>query len=172
MLPLLCKELEVPKMMNLINIYIKHEDHPELDNHLFCLFSWSANKIYTSFEDELIKHKLFEFHKDVSSQHFIVCFKVGKEMQDNYDSFKKGKYSQITQSGKEQIIKFYNIGKDHAVYMVMYKDPRLKKQLEKVLDTKISDLSELSSILDFDRETYSSSYIVEGQSPLPQLVRY
>lgn len=169
LLPLLCKELNVPSLLNLVGIFLKHEDYPELDNHIFCLFRWSPNRIHTKFEEDLMKHPMCVFHKDVSSEHYLICFSVPTELQYSYSVFKRSKYSKISKESKEQILKFYNLGKDHAVAMVLNQDPRLKKKYEEALGTRLDDDAELSSVLDLDGiETYKSSYILESKSPLPK----
>lgn len=170
-LPLLCRELEVKQMLNLVNVYIRHESYPELDNHIFCLFEWKANKIYTSFENYLMNHELCVKHEDISSKHYIICFKVNENMQYNYDKYIEGKYSKFTTEYKNFIINFFNLRKDHAVSMVINQDQRLRKKYEETLGVKLDNDSELSSIIDVDMETFKPSFINESKSPLPALSR-
>lgn len=170
MLPLLCRELNVPNLLNIEGIFVKSEEYKEYNNHLFCLFRWSPNRVHTKFEDDLLKHPLCEFHKDVSSKHYLMCFKISENLQHNYDYFLKSQYSKITTEGKKHILEFFGLGKDHAVAMVLYKDSRLKKKYEETLGVKLDNDAELSSILDIDgKECYKNSYIIESQSPLPKL---
>jgi nucleoside diphosphate kinase len=127
-------------------------------------------KIYTKFEDDLMKHPLCVFHKDISSQHYLMCFNVNDNIKHDYESFVKSQYSKISMEGKRTIISFFKLAKDHAVTMVLYKDARLKKKYEEALGVRLDSEAELSSVLDLNGiETFKSSYIVESKSPLPKL---
>lgn len=170
-LPLLCRELDLKKMLSLINVYIRHESYPELNNHIFCLYEWNSNRIHTSFEQELMNSPLCVKHEDVSSKHYMMCFKVNDNMQHNYDQFIKGKYSKMTQEYKNYLIDFFSLSKDHAVTMVLNKDRRLKQRYEEFLGTKLGDDAELSSVIDIERETFKPSFIKQSESPLPMLSR-
>ena len=171
MLPLLCRELNISSAVNLINIFVRHEDHPDKTNHLFCLFEWRSSKMHTALEEVLMNHKLCEFHEDVSSKHYMICFKVGDSFKKDYDLYIKGKYSKISEDSKKYILGFYRKDKDHVIGRILYKDPKYKKELEEYLNVKIDYDAELSSVLDINLETYKNSYVQEVMSPLPPLSR-
>jgi hypothetical protein len=170
-LPLLVNHIKIP-FGNVINTYIKHEDHPDKDRHLFCIFRWSSAKVDGDYEEMLMNHELCEFHVDISTEYYMMCFKIPDELAHNYNCFLKGKYSHISSNGKELITKYYGLTKDKAPYMVLYKDERLKNKMESELGVKLSSDSELSSIPDIDHETYKNSYIVMSKSPLKPMRKY
>jgi len=169
MLPLLCKELGINTMHNLVNVYLRHEKYPEMTNHLFCLYTWDSSKFHTTYEGMLTSSPMCKIHEDVSSKHYIIGFEINENMQRDYDLFLEGKYSHISHDSKLQIIKYFGLNGNHVVVKVLRRDKELRKSLEEVLKAKIESTAELSSIIDIDNETFRQEFINEVNSPLPPL---
>lgn len=172
MLPLLVKELDIEVRPNMINCFLFHKDYPELKNHLFILFRFTADRLHLKKEEALINHKLCVFHKDLSKEHYMICFEIPESIKGEHQKLLDSKYSTLTKESQKQILGYWQLNDNHAVARVLRKDPLLKKSLEESLNVKIDSQSELSSILDLSKETYDPSWLVLSESPLPKMSVY
>lgn len=117
---------------------------------------------FTLYEHRLINNALFIKSYDVGNQ-VLYIFEFPKEYEQEYDYFYNGKYSKFGKDAKELILKFwYSVYPNNKLVVnilldiknILYKDEKLKKQLEKELDVKIENDQELGSIIEIDDETF------------------
>lgn len=171
-LPIVANQIRIDFRPNLVNCYARHLDYPGYQEHLFILMRFSADRDHLKKENAIIDHPDCVFHKDLSKEYYMVCIKLNEKNLDDYNKITDSKYSKISELSKERIKKYWGLSEDHAVSRVMRKDPELKSQLEQALGNKIPDENELSSLMDFNKETYDPSWMVLSESPMPRMSRY
>ena len=81
-------------------------------------------------------------------------------MQTNFEKFKQGKYSKLTDAYKLKILDFHNMAADSTLAQILFKSTSRKKELEVKLDAELPDNSELLSIIDIDKETLDLKYYI------------
>ena len=123
------------------------------------------NPDYTAYENKLIKNELFVELIDIEDNQVIYIFKFPKEYLDEFNYFKEGKYSQFGKDAKDLILEYYgHIYKNNInavpflmkAKQILFKDKKLKKQLEKELKVVIDDDAELSDIVSLIDETFDT----------------
>ena len=91
---------------------------------------------------------------------YLLILSVPEESKSDYDKFIDSKYSKMSESGKEKIIKFtyryYPLDLHEAVSKVVFRDPQLVKEWKDYLNiTDFPEDVELSSKIDLIKETYN-----------------
>jgi len=162
--PLIANIVKIPDH-KLVNVFVRHSKHPNLDEHIFCVFEWSSNEIDRNVEDRLMAHPLCELHEDINNRYYLIGFKIPEELTTDYYLFIHGKYSLMSVKSKEIITRYYKLSKDHPVSMVLNRDKRLKLKIEDHLNVKLRSDSELSSIIDIDYETFDPSLVEISDNP-------
>jgi len=171
-LPMVANQMMIDFRPNLVNSYVRHKDYPEYQEHLFILMRFSADREHLKKEQLIIDHSDCVFHKDLSKEFYMICIKISENNIEDYNMIINSKYSKISELSKERIKKYWGLSEEHAVSRVMRKDPELKSQLEQALGSKIPEENELSSIMDFNKETYNPSWMILSESPLPKMNKY
>jgi len=157
-LPMMSLYFDVKKQ-NLLNTFIRTDDHPKLKNHIFFLYKFSGEQNFLEYEDYLEKQELFEVSYDPDKHHTIYAFKIPDSHKDIYDNFVKGRYSKFPQDYKVHIFKFHDItNSSHRVAQVLFRHPDLREEWEEKLGVVISDEAEVSSPPDLKLETYQDKH--------------
>jgi len=164
LLPLLSElvnfEMKFDKFI--INTYI-HFNVEKYKNCIGILHNFSfRNPDFTAYEHKLINNELFVDIVDIDDN-VLYIFKFPEEYIHEYNSFINGKYSAFGLDAKELILNYYNQlykGNLNAtafllkVNHVLFKDKKLKKQIEKDLGVVLDEDAELSDIPSRQDETY------------------
>lgn len=122
---------------------------------------------FTSYEHRLLNNELFVRHIDMGDK-VLYTFKFPKEYLDEYYLLQNSKYSEFGKDAKELILKFWTemygkipggINVILKIKQILYKDSKLKKQLEDKLSSSkhrvvISDEQELGEAVDVKNETF------------------
>jgi len=122
--------------------------------------------VLTLFKDNLTL-EFFDYYKNLpifadfseTDTKYILVLSVPEESLEDYDKFIAGKYSKISESSKEKIIKFtykyYPLQLYDTISKVVYRDPQLIKEWIEYLNlTEFPEDVELSSKIDLIKETY------------------
>tara|TARA_R110000822_G_scaffold73853_13_gene177631 strand:+ start:4180 stop:4752 length:573 start_codon:yes stop_codon:yes gene_type:complete len=167
LLPLLSELVEFDKKFfdNLVNVYI-YDDLGKYQNCLYILHDFSfRNPEFTAYENRITRNEYFVDSIDINNQ-VLYIFKFPAEYMHEYNKFIEGKYSQFGVDAKELILEFYtNIfqGNLNAVNFllklkqILFKDIKLKKQIEHKLGVTLSDDAELTDVIEQGSETFSLS---------------
>jgi len=119
---------------------------------LVVCYRYSRADLYTELEERLKNHP--NFIKVESYNMFdYYYFKINEA--DIY-KFIDGQYSLLSNGLKEKIIRFYFLSKKDFTYKVLYKDPQLKKEIERSLGVT------LDSSIELDSKPTEIDYIIEG----------
>jgi len=148
----------------LVNVFLGDTEYPELDNHLFLLYRFSGDTGFPAFENAFANSPLFVKSYDPDKFHVMKVFAISKDLQYNYQTFRKSKYSHLTDDHKKTIVSHWNLKPDHLVTGVLYKKEFAFKAMEDIINrgldrslVTIDRNQEASSILDMDREMYNTS---------------
>jgi hypothetical protein len=167
LLPLLSELVEFDKKFfdNLVNVYI-YDDLHKHENCIYILHDFSfRNPEFTAYENRLTSNEYFVDLVDINNQ-VLYIFKFPEEYMHEYNKFTEGKYSEFGVDAKELILEFYtNIfqGNLNAVAFllklkqILFKDIKLKKQIEHKLGVVLHDDAELTDVIVEENETFNLS---------------
>ena len=142
---------------HLINAFIKYDD---VEDHIILLYRWSNEVLFAKFDLALKKFPGYVKSFDPSPNHVVYMFSVPKRHIKNFERFKQGKYSKLTDAYKLKILDFHNMAADSTLAQILFKSTNRKKELEVKLDAELPDNSELLSIIDIDKETLDLKYYI------------
>lgn len=139
---------------NLENTFIRYVEKDEL--------------IVLQISKDNLTLEFFDYYKELpifvdlieTGDRFLLVLSIPEESLDDYRKFIDGKYSQISDSGKEKIVKFtyryYPLDLHETISKVVFKDPQLKKEWIEYLNLEeFPEDVELSSKIDLIKETYN-----------------
>ena len=167
LLPLLSELVAFKKKFNkfIVDTYI-YFDEDKYKDCIGVLYNFSfRNPDFTAYEHKLVKSELFIELIDIDDK-VLYIFKFPEEYMHEYNCFKKGNFSKFGTDAKELILEFYHDiykGNINAtpfllkVNQVLFKDKKLKRQLENELNVKLSDDAELSDGPSKNNETFKTS---------------
>jgi len=129
---------------------------PEDKNCIALLYRWSSNPLYIKFEKALSQFQNFRRRYDPSPNYVMFVFDVPKRHIRNYKKFIEGKYSKFSKAYKLDILEFHDADFHDEIGQIIFKSEKRRKALERKLDSKLPDNSELLSIINIEDETYDS----------------
>lgn len=170
LLPLLSEliELEPRFFKHLVNVYM-FDDLDRYSQCLYILHDFSfKNPEFTGYEHKLINNQYFVDYVDIDNQ-VLYIFKFPKEYLEEYNNLILGKYSRFGNDAKELILRFFtNVyeGNVNAIQFllklkqILFKDKKLREQMENNLKVTIGKDTELGQIISIKDETFElSKYI-------------
>lgn len=81
------------------------------------------------------------------------CVSIPTAFKDCLEMVEQSKYSMINEKCKQKIISFHGLVKGSKFRKILYREESYYKQLEEELDTSISRLAEIGSLLIVEEET-------------------
>ena len=169
LLPLLAQviDMDIKFFNHLRNTYIGDVNGLYKDC-LIVLHDFSfKNPEFTKYENRITSNPYFVDLVDINNQ-VLYIFKFPEEYLTEYKLFQQGKYSLYGDDAKEVILNFYGdiyTGNLNAVKFlltlkqVLYRDNKLKQELEKKLGVSLPAQAELSDIADMEAETFDATNI-------------
>jgi hypothetical protein len=167
LLPLLSEMVDFDRKFHkfIIDTYINF-DIDEYQDCIALLHDFSfKNPDFTAYEHRFINNELFIKLIDIDDK-VLYIFKFPDIYMHEYNCFKKGQYSKFGTDAKELILDYYNHvykGNINAtpfllkVNQVLFRDKKLKKQIEEELGVNLSMEAELSDIPSETKETFPLS---------------
>lgn len=161
--------------------FVKVEDYPELDNHIFLLYKFSGEKWYLNFEQSLKDSDYYVNSIEPDRHNTIYVFDVPAHQQINYDFILESKYSKLSETYKNRVLTFLSqassdVESVKAIKGVLYKEDYQYKSWENTINKdlpysqhiKIPRDLEAGSIFDtYGTEMFKNSdKIVSGLSKL------
>ena len=145
-----------------MNAFVGIEDKK---NCIVLLYKFSMDPLFLKFEKALKTFKSFSEKIDIDPYHVIFIFNIPKEHIKNYNKLKEGKYSEMDEEYKFDILEFHNFDfKSGQVAQVLWKSDKRRIAMEEILDAKINSNSELLTAIDFDSEIYDlETYEIKKQ---------
>lgn len=169
LLPLLSEIVSFDKRFakNIKCTYINFDDK-KYENCIGVIYEFSfKNPEFTHYENKLTTNELFVDLFDIGED-VLYIFKFPEEYMHEYECYKSGLYSKFGLDAKELILEYYgDLYKGNLsatsfllkINQVLFKDKKLKRQLEKELGVQIDDNAELSSVPSMEDETFNLSDI-------------
>lgn len=157
------------------------DDENEFKECFYILHDFSfRNPEFTSYEHRLTNNKLFVKHIDIGNK-VLYIFKFPEEYLHEYYCLRDSKYSKFGKDAKELILDYWTkmYGKSSAginfilkVKQILFKEDKLKKEIEDRLSTKdngiviLDDDAELGEFVKVENETFNLKQFkkVEGKS--------
>lgn len=163
LLPLLSELVTLDKRFigQLVNTYL-FDMKGEYENCIFILHDFNFKDAeFTKYENELVNNELFVDLIDVDKQ-VIYIFKFPEIYMKEYKLLVDSKYSQFDNDSKELILEFW--GHMYAnnisaipfltkLKQVLFRDKKLKEQIESKLQVKLPEDAELGDLVDKSDET-------------------
>jgi len=173
LLPLFLNTLKINKefISQIQNTYLLHNNHV-IDKCIGITFKHSIlkNPKYITDIQNLILNDSF-IQMDQNSDEILYLFEFPEKYFPEYFKFVKGRYSQFSRRAKELILRFWTetqiVDKESIndlihIKQVLFKDEKLRLQLEETLDVKIDINAELGSIVNLDDEKFTSKEMKES----------
>ena len=135
-----------------VNAFIKT---PEDNDCIALLYRWSSDPKYLKFEKALSQFKNFRRRYDPSPNYVMFVFDIPKRHIRNYKKFIEGKYSRFSKAYKVDILEFHDADIKDEIGQILFLNSKRRKALEKRLGVYLPETSELLSIIDIEKETYS-----------------
>lgn len=169
LLPLISEviKLEPSFFKYLRNTYI-FDKNGEYEDCIFIEHEFNfKNPAFTKYEYEMTNNQYFVDLIDLDNT-VVYVFKFPEEYMHEYNSFKEGKYSKFKKDAKELILDFYSTIYSNnmnaipfivKVKQILFKDKKLKQQIEKSLSSRdhkviLDENAELTDIIDEENETF------------------
>lgn len=164
LLPLISEVIGVEtKFINYLENTYMFDENNEYPECFFIKHEFSfKNPEFTSYEHRLIDNQYFVKLIDIGSD-VIYIFKFPEEYLKEYYYLQNSRYSEFGDDAKKLILKFWTeiYGKVPAginlilkIKQILYKDEKLKKQIEEKLYVKLDLYSELGEKVEVSNETF------------------
>ena len=158
LLPLLSEvlHLKLEFLPQLINTFM-FDENEEYKNCFFIQHEFNfKNPAFTSYEHKLTSNELFVKSIDLDNQ-VIYIFKFPEEYLKEYNHLAKSEYSKFGKDAKDLILRFW--GEVYSgnpagvnfllkVKQILYKEEKLRKQLESDLKITLDENQELGEYID------------------------
>jgi len=170
LLPLLSELVNFDKKFfnHLRNTYIFDDGNKYKDCFFIVHDFYFKNPDFTSYEHNLTQNELFVDLID-NKDRVIYIFKFPEEYLNEYNNFKKGRYSKFGVDAKHLILEYYTdiyLGNPNAVNFllklkqILFKDKKLKETIEKKLKVSLDNSSELTDSIYKENETINLLEII------------
>lgn len=139
---------------NFVNAFMST---PDIDHCIALLYRFSGSQDFVKFEAWIKSQPAFHQAIDVDKHHVLYVFNIPSVGKNTYELLRAGRYSEIDDIWKLLILSFHGFDRDGKTGQILYKDERLKKELELKFDIEIED-AELHSIPDMKYECFDPIY--------------
>ena len=167
LLPLIAPLIGIEeKFYGLIENTYMFDSEKEYKNCFFIIQDFSfKNPEFTSYEHRMTNNNLFVKCIDYKNK-VIYIYKFPEEYIHEYYEFQESRYSTFLEDAKKQILSFWSKIKGKQIggasfvikiRQILYKDKKLKDEIEKNLNIKLDDNAELGSFVDINSETINLS---------------
>ena len=128
----------------IVNAFIGDDEYPNLDNHLFVLYEFSGNVEFLDFEEELEEFPIYECTYDPLSKYVMKVFKIPEDSKEDFQHFKKSKYSHLSKILKTKIMAQYLEVLEET--KTIFDEAIVAAGLDKYIDIKILANNDLKEI--------------------------
>lgn len=139
-----------------INAFIGYEPYADYGDSLYLLYKFSGQLDYTKFEEQLMEHPWHKETIDVDKYQVLYQFDIPEEHKKDVNLLINGKYSSVSVSTKERILRFHNSRETSTLGQILSKSPIRKQSLEKdlLLDKPIPEDIDLYSPFHHEDEIF------------------
>lgn len=157
--PLILKGFDINKQA-MVNSYLFNLNNLELNDP-----SKEIEGLFIRVSYELETKNTFKFDRrcmditDVDDKTFMVFIKTTEFFHKDIQLLFDGKYSEISEVAKNEIIRFWKFSSTSAYCRILHKDPVYKEVLEDKLNCRIDDDAELGDIMNIEKETFKEKLL-------------
>lgn len=128
----------------LINCYFGDGERPELKGHIFLLFKFTNDPQFAWLDRQMESHANFVERYDVDKgEQIMFVFSVPEQYKEDYERFKKGKFSTISPKLKQETLRLNDLGPESNIFAAFTKGKRLKKHWAEKLGVDESAIDEV-----------------------------
>mgnify|MGYP003654522964 CR=1 FL=1 len=142
----------------LVNSFINYNDY---EDHLILLYRFSSELNFLKFEQAVKKFRTFVASYDPDKYHVVFVLRIPPKYSKVLNLFKEGKYSEFPEAYKQKILDFHDFDIEGQTAQILYKSEERRNLLEKELNVRIPDDSELYDIPDLKEETLTDKYFIK-----------
>jgi len=154
---------------NLINVFLYDESKPELRDHLFLLYKFSASDAFLRFEEEVTWSVYYESKYDADKTHVMIVFRRPEYWKEDTDLILASKFSETSKRFKAHVVKFHELPAFSQIVGVLYKKEFAFKAMDKLINeglpvehwTLVPRDQEASGLLSMKLETYTEKHKVK-----------
>lgn len=150
-----CK-IDSDYLLLLSNVYSRHYDYRQEEVITIC-YEFINNDPFLEYVENFRQNELFK-EMFIDKEYLAITFYFPKEFRNEYYLYREGKFSRFSDRAKEVILKYvldiHKLNDTERIRRVLYRDERLRKQLEEQLDMSIDSELELSSKPNLINETF------------------
>jgi hypothetical protein len=170
LLPLIAPLIGIEeKFINNLENTFMFDSNSEFNECFYILHEFSfKNPEFTKYEHKMTESYLFKKLIDIDSEKVLYIFNFPEEYLHEYYCLRDSKYSEFGEDAKQQILNFWTklYGKKTtgvnlilSIKKILYKDPKLKKQIEERLSSEkhkliLDDNAELGEKVEIENETF------------------
>lgn len=148
---------------NFVNCFIGDVEYPEIVDSILLLYEFSGRVEYLNFEEKLQNHSRYRGQYTPDYKHTMYIFEVYENRLQDYDYFKKSKYSKFNENYKKHIGMFHGLQLSSPVMQVLYKSEEMYKSWETRLSQDVSSVripreQEAGSTIKPHEEYYQPQY--------------
>ena len=167
-LPFLADEvLDIKK--NLVNVFLADEDKPELEDHIFLLYKFSADEEFLRFEEEVTWSIYYETQYDCDKQHVMIVFRRPECWKEEMQTLLDGKYSETSKNYKRMMSRFHELPEYSQIIGVLHRKEFAYKAMDRLINeglpeehwTLVPREQEASSIMNMQTETYTNDHKIK-----------
>ena len=153
------------QMHLLLNVYLSSDDLPDVKNCMFLHYEYQdRDGSFGRLENTLTKHPDYRGMYEPDKYTTLFYFYIPEKWYTDYLVFLNSRYSLVSESLKNRILKFHSLGIQSTVYKVLYRDVEKRRELEESLDVTLPDSAEVASAIEFSKETYSEAHKIKKLS--------
>ena len=161
-LPFLADEaLDIKK--NLVNVFLGDEDKPELEDHIFLLYKFSADEEFLRFEEEVTWSIYYETQYDCDKHHVMIVFRRPECWKEEMQIILDGRYSETSKKYKRMMTRFHELPEYSQIVGVLYRKEFAYKAMDRLINeglpekhwTIVPREQEASSIMNMQTEVYT-----------------
>jgi hypothetical protein len=141
---------------HLINCFLGTKKEGE--GSITLLYRWSKDPLFLKFEGAIKQFRNFVKTTDVSKEFVLYKFDIPIKYKKDYKTFIKGKYSELSNNYKNQILKFHKADINSQISQILYKGEKRRNRLEHSLGIELDLDAELFSIVDMNLELFDKNY--------------
>jgi hypothetical protein len=132
-----------------VQTYIKWVNTNPKDRKLICLYTNTNTTDFKAFENDVLKpNRYYSCHYEGENNSVVYTFDLKKHAKD-WDNFIKGKYSKLSETTKQCIREYYQIGSPECEYIDSFLYPsKYVKMYSKLLQVDKNLLIEVGELCD------------------------
>jgi hypothetical protein len=125
---------------------------------IILLYRKSTRKSFSQFIELCKRLNSFIEIEEPNSTHLLFIFSIPRKYKKEFKAFKEGKYSEMSDLYKLNILDFHRSDIDGDLGKILFKSEERRLELEASLEASLPEDSELYSIMEEEEEKFNLNY--------------